>query len=151
MIIYNFCSAILRAAGDTKSPLIFLTIAGVINVVLNVIFVTIFDLNVAGVAIATVTSQAISAILVFICLLRMDGLCRVEIKQLHIYKDKLLDMFRIGLTAGVQGALFNISNVLIQSSVNSFGEVFVSGNAAAANVESFLYATVNSFHQTRVQ
>ncbi len=147
-MLYNFGSAIMRSTGDTRRPLYFLAFSGVVNVVLNLILVIVFHMSVAGVAIATVTSQAISAVLVFICLLRMDGLCRVEIKQLHIYKDKLFDMFRIGLPAGVQGALFNISNVLIQSSVNSFGSVAMAGNSASANIEGFIYMGMNAIYQT---
>ncbi len=147
-MLYNFGSAIMRSTGDTRRPLYFLAFSGVVNVVLNLILVVVFHMSVAGVAIATVTSQAISAVLVFICLLRMDGLCRVELKQLHIYKDKLLDMFRIGLPAGVQGALFNISNVLIQSSVNSFGSVAMAGNSASANIEGFIYMGMNAIYQT---
>ena len=147
-MLYNFGSAIMRSTGDTRRPLYFLAFSGVVNVVLNLILVVVFHMSVAGVAIATVTSQAISAILVFVCLLRMDGLCRVEIKQLHIYKDKLLDMFRIGLPAGVQGALFNISNVLIQSSVNSFGSIAMAGNSASANIEGFIYMGMNAIYQT---
>ena len=137
-MLYNFGSAIMRSTGDTKRPLYFLAFSGVVNVVLNLILVIVFHMSVAGVAIATVVSQAISAILVMICLLRMDGLCRVDVKQLRIYKDKLVDMIRIGLPAGLQGALFNISNVLIQSSVNSFGSVAMAGNSASANIEGFI-------------
>lgn len=147
-MLYNFGSAIMRSTGDTKRPLYFLAFAGVVNVVLNLILVVFFNMSVAGVAIATVVSQAISAILVMICLLRMDGLCRVDIKQLHIYKDKLISMIRIGLPAGLQGALFNISNVLIQSSVNSFGSVAMAGNSASANIEGFIYMGMNAIYQT---
>ena len=147
-MLYNFGSAIMRSTGDTKRPLYFLAFAGVVNVVLNLILVVFFNMSVAGVAIATVVSQAISAILVMICLLRMDGLCRVDIKQLRIYKDKLVSMIRIGLPAGLQGALFNISNVLIQSSVNSFGSVAMAGNSASANIEGFIYMGMNAIYQT---
>ena len=147
-MLYNFGSAIMRSTGDTKRPLYFLAFSGVVNVVLNLILVVFFHMSVAGVAIATVTSQAISAILVMACLLRMDGLCRVEVKQLHIYKDKLISMIRIGLPAGLQGALFNVSNVLIQSSVNSFGSVAMAGNSASANIEGFIYMGMNAIYQT---
>ena len=149
-MVYNFCASILRAAGDTRSPLIFLTLAGVINVVLNVIFVTRFHMNVAGVALATTISQAISAILVVIALMRRKDDCRLYLKKMRFYRVQLVKMVRIGLPAGIQGSLFSISNVMIQSSVNSFGDVFMSGNAAAANIEGFIYATLNSFHQTAV-
>ena len=149
-MIYNFCAAILRAAGDTRSPLIFLTFAGVVNVVLNVVFVTGFDMNVAGVAMATTVSQGISAVLVVLELMKRTDACRLELKKLRFYGLQIKKIVRIGLPAGVQSALFGISNVLIQSSVNSFGAVFVSGNAAAMNIEGFLYASLNAFHQTAV-
>lgn len=147
-MVYNFCAAILRAAGDTKSPLLFLSISGVINVILNVFFVSVFDMNVEGVALATIISQAISATLVVIALMRrMDG-CRLSLRKLHIYPSQLLRILRIGLPAGIQSSLFSISNVIIQSSINSFGDVVVAGNAAGANLDGFLYVTINSFSQT---
>ena len=149
-MVYNYCASILRAAGDTKSPLIFLFIAGVINVVLNVIFVTLFDMNVAGVALATVISQAVSAVLVVIALMRRTDACKLSLSQMRFYKPQLLKIIRIGLPAGIQGSLFSISNVLIQSSINSFGDVFMSGNAAASNIEGFVYVSINSFSQTAV-
>lgn len=149
-MVYNYCASILRAAGDTKSPLIFLFIAGVINVVLNVIFVTLFDMNVAGVALATVISQAVSAVLVVIALMRRTDACKLSLSQMRFYTPQLLKIIRIGLPAGIQGSLFSISNVLIQSSINSFGDVFMSGNAAASNIEGFVYVSINSFSQTAV-
>ena len=148
MMIYNFCSSILRAAGDTKSPLIFLTIAGVINVALNVIFVTIFDLNVAGVALATTISQGVSATLVLITLIKRTDSCKLYLSQMRFYKDEFIQLIKIGLPAGIQGSLFSISNVIIQSSINSFGDIAVAGNAAALNIEGFVYVTLNAFHQT---
>lgn len=147
-MVYNFCAAILRAAGDTKSPLLFLSISGVINVALNVVFVTAFDMNVEGVALATVISQAISATLVVIALMRRKDGCRLSLRKLHIYPSQLLRILRIGLPAGIQSSLFSISNVIIQSSINSFGDVVVAGNAAAANLDGFLYVTINAFSQT---
>ena len=149
-MVYNFCAAILRAAGDTRGPLIYLTFAGVINVVLNVIFVTVFNMNVAGVALATTISQGISAALVLRALMKRSDACRLELKKMRFYGMQVAKIIRIGLPAGVQSALFGISNVLIQSSVNSFGAVFVSGNAAAMNIEGFLYVSLNAFHQTAV-
>ena len=149
-MVYNFCSSILRAAGDTKSPLIFLTFAGVANVVLNVIFVTVFHMNVAGVALATTLSQGISAVLVVIALMLRKDACRLYLKKMRFYRRELSKMVRIGLPAGIQGSLFSISNVLIQSSINSFGDVFMSGNAAAGNIEGFVYVAMNAFHQTAV-
>ena len=149
-MVYNFCSSILRAAGDTKSPLIFLTFAGVVNVALNVIFVTVFHMNVAGVALATTISQGISAVLVVIALMRRTDACRLYLGKMRFYRRELSKMVRIGLPAGIQGSLFSISNVLIQSSINSFGDVFMSGNAAASNIEGFVYVSMNAFHQTAV-
>ena len=149
-MVYNFCAAILRAAGDTKSPLIFLSLAGVVNVVLNVIFVTVFHMNVAGVALATTISQGISAVLVVIALMKRTDACRLELKKLRFHRIQLSKMLRIGLPAGIQSSLFSISNVLIQSSINSFGDVFMSGNAASGNIEGFVYASLNAFHQTAV-
>ena len=149
-MVYNFCASILRAAGDTKSPLIYLTIAGVVNVVLNVIFVTQFHMNVAGVALATALSQGVSAVLVALALMRREDACRLELKKMRFYKIPLLKIIRIGLPAGIQGSLFSISNVMIQSSVNSFGDIFMSGNAASGNVEGFVYVALNAFHQTAV-
>ena len=147
-MVYNFCASILRAAGDTRSPLVFLTIAGVINVLLNLLFVRVFHMNVAGVALATVISQGISAVLVVLALMRRDDACRLNLTKLRFYKPQLLKIIRIGLPAGIQGSLFSISNVLIQSSINSFGDVFVAGNSAAGNIEGFAYVTINAFHQT---
>ena len=147
-MVYNYGASILRAAGDIKSPLIFLTAAGVINVGLNLVFVTAFRMGVAGVALATVVSQLVSAALVLLALTRRDDMCRFFPSKMHIYGDHLKRMVRIGLPAGVQGALFSISNVLIQSSVNSFGSVAMSGNAAAGNIEGFVYISMNAFQQT---
>ena len=149
-MVYNFCASILRAAGDTKNPLIFLTIAGVVNVVLNVIFVRLLNMNVAGVALATIISQGISAVSMVVILMRRTDACRLILSKMRFYKAQFFKMLQIGLPAGIQGALFNISNVLIQSSVNSFGDIFMSGNAAAQNIEGFVYVCINSFSQTSV-
>lgn len=149
-MVYNFAASILRAVGDTKSPLIFLSIAGVANVVLNVVFVTKLHMNVAGVALATTISQGVSAAAMVIVLMRRTDAAHLCLKKLSFYKPQLLKMIRIGLPAGVQSSLFSISNVLIQSSINSFGDVLMSGNAASQNLEGFLYVSMNSFHQTAV-
>lgn len=149
-MVYNFCSSVLRAAGDTKSPMIFLSLAGVVNVALNVVFVTVFHMNVAGVALATTISQGISAILVVIALMRRTDSCKLQLRKVRFYKPQLLKMIRIGLPAGIQGSLFSISNVMIQSSVNSFGKIVMSGHAAASNIEGFVYVGMNAFHQTSV-
>lgn len=148
-MIYNFSASILRAAGDTKSPLLFLTIAGVINVILNLVFVTVFHMNVAGVALATTISQAVASFLVVIALTKRTDACKLYLGKLRFYKAPLLKMIRIGLPAGIQGSLFSISNVIIQSSINSFGsEALISGTGAASNLEGFVYVTMNSFCQT---
>ena len=150
-MVYNYCASILRAAGDTKSPLIFLTIAGVVNVGLNIVFITAFGMKVDGVALATTISQAISAVLVVIALMRRKDACKLNLRRMRFYKKPLLKMIRIGLPAGIQGSLFSISNVIIQSSINSFNsEVLMSGNGAAGNLEGFVYVLMNSFHQTAV-
>lgn len=148
MMLYNFGAAILRSVGDTKRPLYFLLISGVVNVALNLVLVIVFHLGVAGVSIATVVSQCIAAGLVVFCLIKSDAPYRLELKKLRIYKDKLLEMVRIGLPAGMQGAVFSISNVLIQSSINSFGSTVMAGSTAAANIENFVYTAMNALHQT---
>lgn len=146
-MLYNFGAAILRAVGDTRRPLYYLTVAGIVNVVLNLFLVIVCHLGVAGVAIATVTSQVISMVLVMICLLRSDGAIHLDIKELRINPSQLKDIFRIGLPAGLQGSLFSISNVLIQSSVNSFGSIAMASNSAASNIEGFVYTSMNALHQ----
>lgn len=148
MMLYNFGAAILRSVGDTKRPLYFLAISGVLNVLLNLFLVIVCNMGVAGVAIATVASQVLSAVLVLICLVKSDAPYRVDLKKLHIYKDKLLEMIRIGLPAGMQGTVFSISNVLIQSSINSFGSLVMAGSTAAGNIEGFVYTGMNAFYQT---
>lgn len=148
IMVYNFCASILRATGDTKSPLFLLALAGVINVGLNVIFVTQFDMNVAGVALATTISQAVAAVLVVYALTKRSDACKLTLSKMRFYKPQLLKIIRIGLPSGIQGSLFSISNVLIQSSINSFGDIVMSGNAAAANIDGFLYVILNAFHQT---
>lgn len=150
VMAYNFGSAVLRAVGDTKRPLYYLLFAGVINVILNLIFVIVFSMGVAGVALATVISQAVSAVLVIRCLLRTEGDYKLSVDKLRITKDKLLKMAQIGLPAGLQGVLFSLSNVLIQSSVNSFGSVAMAGNTAASNIEGFVYTAMNAFYQTAI-
>lgn len=150
MMLYNFGAAILRAVGDTKRPLYYLLTAGVVNVILNLFFVITFRMGVAGVAAATVISQIISAALVLRCLTMTDCDYKLHLKELRIVGDKLLKMVQIGIPAGLQGALFSISNVLIQSSVNSFGSVAMAGNTAASNIEGFVYTSMNAFHQTAI-
>ncbi len=150
LMIYNYGSAIMRAVGDTKRPLIFMMISGVVNVLLNLLLVIAFKMGVAGVAIATVVSETISAVLVMRCLMKTDDMWRFELKEARIYGDKLLAMTKIGLPAGLQGASFSISNMLIQSSINSFGSATMAGNAAAANIEGFCYVAMDSFAQASI-
>lgn len=150
MLLYNFGSSILRAIGDTKRPLYYLTAAGAVNVVLNLIFVVGWKMDVAGVALATIISQCISAGCIVGCLIRSESCFRLCPARMRIHKDKLIRIVKIGLPAGMQGAIFSISNVLIQSSVNSFGSVAMAGNTAAANVEGFVYTSMNAMHQTAV-
>lgn len=147
-MVYNFATSILRAAGDTKSPLIILTAAGAINVVLNIFFVHELNMNVAGVALATIISQAISAVLVVVVLMRRTDACRFMPSKMHIYRSQLLRIARIGLPAGIQSSLFSISNVIVQSSINAFGDAAMSGSSAAGNLDGFLYIILNAFHQT---
>ncbi len=150
MMVYNFGAAILRAVGDTKRPLYYLMTAGVINVLFNLFFVIVMKWDVFGVGIATTISQTVSAALVLRCLMREQSGIRVRIKKIRIYKDKLFRIMQIGLPAGFQGILFSLSNVVIQSSVNLFGETIVAGNSAAANIEGFVYVAMNTFHQASI-
>lgn len=147
-MVYNFGAAILRAIGDTRRPLYFLSLAGVINVVFNLIFVIYFHMGVAGVALATIISQAVSAVLVVICLFQSEGMCQLHKDKLKIHGEKLKMMLQIGLPAGLQGCVFSISNVLIQSSINSFGSIAMAGNTAASNIEGFVYTGMNAIYQT---
>ena len=150
VLLYNFGSSIMRAIGDTKKPLYFLIIAGIINVILNLIFVIGFKMSVDGVALATVISQCVSAILIIISLMKTEGTCKLYLHKLTIHRASLLKILKIGIPAGLQGAIFSISNVLIQSSINSFGDVCMAGNAATANVEGFIFSSMNAFHQAAV-
>ena len=147
-MLYTFGAAILRAVGDTKRPMVYLTLAGVLNAGLNLFLVIVFDLGVLGVAVATVISQILSAVLVLRCLMQADGIYRVVPKKLHIKLPLLHQMFRIGLPAGLQSLVMNFSNILLQSSVNSLGQTAMAGYTAANNLFGFLYVTANSFTQT---
>lgn len=147
-MVYNFGSALLRAIGDSRRPMYFLTISGVFNVICNLIFVIVFKMGVAGVAIATTISQYIAAALIVASLLKADGYMKLSFDKIRISKDKALGMMKIGLPAGFQGALFSISNILIQSGINSFGSVVMAGNTAAGNLEGFVYMGMNAVYQT---
>ena len=146
-IMYNFGAALLRAFGDTKRPMLFLTISGIVNACLNLFFVIVCGMSVDGVATATVISQYISLFLVVRCLHRSEGLSHLELKSIRLNREESLRMIQIGLPAGLQSTLFSIANVLIQSSVNSFGASVVAANTAAASIEGFVYTAMNSvFH-----
>lgn len=146
-IMYNFGAALLRAFGDTKRPMVFLTVSGVVNACLNLFFVIVCGMSVDGVAYATVISQYISLFLVVRCLCRSEGLSHLELKKIRLHREEAVRMIQIGLPAGLQSTLFSISNVLVQSSVNSFGASVVAANTAAASIEGFIYTAMNSvFH-----
>lgn len=148
ILLYNFGSSILRAAGDTKRPLFILMGAGIVNVVLNLILVIIFHLGVVGVAVATIVSETISAYFVIRILVKAEGVLHLDLRKIKIHRKSLIDIIKIGLPAGAQGVLFNISNVLIQSSVNSFGYMTIAGNTAAVTIEGFIYTSTNALCQT---
>ena len=150
MMIYNFGAAILRATGDTKRPMFFLILAGFINVILNLIFVIAFNMGVSGVALATTISQCVSAVLVVLCLMKSEDGMHLDVRKLRINRDKLKKILQIGLPAGFQGTLFSLANVVIQSSINSFGDTVVTGSSAASNIEGFVYVAMNSFYQATI-
>ena len=146
-MLYNYGAAILRAVGDTKRPLMYLIAAGTANAVLDLILVIIFKMGVAGVAIGTITSQFISCVLVIRCLCKTDAIYKLYISKLRIKKYYLIQILKVGLPAGIQSTVINFSNVLLQSSVNSFGEIAMAGYTAANNILGFLYVSVNSVTQ----
>lgn len=145
-IMYNFCAGIMRSRGDTVRPLIFSSVGGVVNVILNLIFVIVFGMNVEGVAIATIASQTISTILSLIYLTKLNDACKLYFKKLAIDKRTMIKFLKIGIPAGIQGSLFSLSNVLLQSGYNSLGTLFVNANAAANQVDAYLYNILNSFY-----
>ncbi len=147
-VVYNFGSAIVRATGDTKKPLIILASTGLVNVALNLILVIVFHMGVSGVAIATIVSQYLSAIMIVIHLTKMNNACRLHFSKLRICKTELLKIIQIGLPAGIQNSLFSVSNVIIQSTVNSFGSVAMAGIAAGSNYDSYVYTATNAIAQT---
>lgn len=150
IMFYNFGSAILRSKGDTKRPLICLMVSGVINVLLNLFFVIVCQMGVAGVALATVLANVISASMVFYFLLHEEGNLRLVPKKLSVDKRIFLDMAKIGVPAGIQGMVFSLSNVVIQTALNGFGSLAVAGSAAALNFEFFTYFLMNAFSQAAV-
>ena len=147
-MFYNFGSAILRAQGDTRRPLYFLTIAGVVNVALNLTFVIGLQLSVAGVALATIISQYISAVLVLFCLMRDQGPLHFDLHCLQLDRRTIRRVLQVGLPAGFQGLVFSLSNVVIQSAINSFASTVVAGSTASANIEGFVYVSMNAFYQS---
>lgn len=146
VMLYNYGAAALRATGDTRRPLLFLLVSGVVNVVLNMWFVIIWQMDVAGVALATVISHYLSASLVLLCLCRAQDELHLSWRKLCLDRQSLLQMARVGVPAGVQNCLFSLSNVAIQSAINSYSSEIIAGCSAAASIESFLYISMNSFH-----
>lgn len=147
-LVYNFGASLVRATGDTKKPLYILSLSGIVNVILNLILVIPFKMGVSGVAIATVVSQYISAVMIVAHLTKMNGASRLEIRRLRIYKHEFMRIFRIGFPAGLQNSLFSISNVIIQSAVNSFGSIVMAGITAGSNFDSYIYTCTNAVAQT---
>lgn len=143
-MIYNFGASLLRAIGDTKRSFYILAFAGIFNVLLNLFFVIVMKMDVAGVALATIISQLISAFLIMICLIKNKGFISFHFKELHFYKKEALEIIKIGLPAGLQGTIFSLSNVLIQSSINSLGTNVMDGNGASSSLEGFIYTAMNS-------
>lgn len=144
MLLYNFCASILRAVGDTLRPLIFLVIGGLVNVGLNIFFVAVLKKDVEGVAIATVASQAISAVLSIIVLLKGNGYARLDMKKFRVYFPELKEMTKIGFPAGLQGCVFSISNVLIQATINTFSKSYMTANTVASQFDGFIYNAMNA-------
>lgn len=149
-MVYNFGAAILRAVGDSRRPMYYLIVSGIVNVILNLFFVIALHMSVDGVAWATVISQYVSVVLIMLCLLRSNGAIRFVPKKLRIDRQKLKSIIKIGLPAGLQGLLFSISNVLIQSAVNSFGSTMVAASSAAGNVEGFVGTSMNAYYNAAI-
>ena len=149
-LVFNYGAAILRAAGDTKHPLYYLVTAGIINVILNLFFVIVLKRNVDGVALATILSQCVSAFLIVRFLMRTEGAYKLVFRRMHIYGMELKQIVKIGLPAGIQSSMFSISNVIIQSSINSFGSIAMAGNSAAANIEGFTFIAMNAIRSRTI-
>ncbi len=145
-MVYNFCAAILRSTGDTKHPMLFLITAGVANVLLNLLTVIVFGMGVAGVAIATAFSQCVACTLILIFLMKRTDACKLILRELRIDRRQLAAIARIGLPAGLQSSIFSVSNVIIQSSVNSFGSTVMAANATSINLEAFVYVAMNAYY-----
>lgn len=149
-VLYNFGASILRAKGDTKRPLIYLTVAGIVNVALNLIFVIVAKLDVEGVAIATIVSQYISCILLVITLMKEDGYCKLVLKKLRFHKKELAQIIKVGLPSGILSSFFSIANVLIQTNLNGFGYSLVAGSSTGSNLEGFVYTSMNAVSNATV-
>jgi len=145
IMLYNFTSAVLRAFGDTKRPLYYLSLAGAINVALNLYFVIVFHMDTAGVALATVLSQFVSAGLTLRALTRLDEKYRLDIKKIRFHKKELLNIVKVGVPAGLQNTMFSISNVIIQTAINGFGSSVIAASAASGTIENFTYTAMNAF------
>ena len=150
VLLYNYGSAILRAIGDTKRPLVILLLAGILNVGLNLFFVINLHMSVAGVALATIISQILSAVLVLRCLAKGSGIIKFEFKKLKMHKRSFLKILKIGIPAGLQGMVFSFSNIVLQSTINTFESDVMAGNAASGNIEGFIYVAMNSFYQAAI-
>ena len=148
IMLYNYGAAALRARGDTQRPLLFLTISGVTNVALNLLFVISFQMDVAGVALATVISETLSAVLVVVCLMRTQDELHFSWRKLRFDRRSLGLMAKVGIPAGVQGCLFSVANVVIQGAINAYGSVVVAGCSAAGSIDGFIYVAMNTFHQS---
>ena len=149
-MLYNFCASIMRSAGNTTRPLFFLSVAGVVNVLLNLVMVIGLNTGALGVGVATAASQWVSCILILLYMMKDDGPCKIEIHKLRISMPHLKKMVLIGLPAGIQGMLFSISNVMIQSSINTFESVAMAGNTAASNLDGYIYISQNALYHTAI-
>ncbi len=145
-IMYNFCGGMLRSRGDTLRPLVFSAVGGIINVILNLVFVIGFGMGVEGVAIATIASQTVSAVLSLIYMTGLKDCCRLSLRKLRISRSIFAKLLKIGIPAGIQGSLFSLSNVLLQSAYNGLGTVFVNANTAASNIDTYIYNVLNAFY-----
>ncbi len=147
MLLYNFLAAAIRSAGDTKRPLFFLAASGLVNVGMNLFMVLAFGMGAVGVGIATTIAQYASAIMIVIYMIRLDGVCRLSLREVRIHPQKLKLIVQNGLPSGVQSTVFSFSNVLIQSTVNTYETIVINGNTAAGNIEGFIYVAMNAFYQ----
>lgn len=148
IMLYNYGAAALRAQGDTQRPLIFLTVSGVMNVALNLLFVIVFQMDVAGVALATVISEVLSAALVLLCLMRAQDCLHFSWRELRVDRRSLALMAKVGIPAGIQSCLFSLANVVIQGAINAYGSIVVAGCSAAGSIDGFIYVAMNTFHQS---